>query len=210
MYLLGNLQGIFVIPLMYIFKRPVHKFEVLAFMIALVGIVCLFVLPAGGRVDKKDDGVLLNVVLMLSSFASLSMFMLNKALMKNRAIIHVGLFNLFTALAFILFALIFEDTSLDQNPAKGIFGWVVHNDQFKLIVELGLFATFLGSGIGYIMLTKFFCTMAIMNLLLFESILATLWGWLTGVDKAPSIYTILTLIIFVAAIMMANIGTKKR
>lgn len=104
-------------------RRPVHKYEALGFLIALIGVVCIIVLPSGGRRDKRNGGILLDIALLLSSLASLALFSLNKSLMKGRVVVHLILLNLFTTGIFCMLALIVEDASLDSHPQKGLFGW---------------------------------------------------------------------------------------
>lgn len=181
-FTLSNLHGIMAVPILFMTRKEVHRYELVGLIAGIIGTVLLFIDPDVDRVDGQDSHVWPDFVLLLSNAAALPLFALNRSLMQRRFLSHLFIMNVITMLAFTLAAVVIEGANLSMNKSTGVFGWTQNDDQFKMIILLGFGATFWGTAVGYTLIMRFWSPVVAMNMLLLEPILAQIYGVAFDVD----------------------------
>lgn len=209
-FTLSNLHGLLVVPLLYLSKKEVHRFELAGFLIGAIGVTLMLVDPEVLRADGIETSHFTDLILLASNFAALPMFVLTKSLIRKRLLSHLFLINVLTMLIFCLCAVLLEGASMDSNPHKGLFGWSSYGDQFTVVILFGLGATFWGSAVGYTLIMRFWSPITCMNLLMMEPIAAQIYGLAAGIDDWPAHLTILGVFVIILGLFLANKGLELR
>ena len=157
---------------MYYKHKDIHKFEFQGAVVAIVGVLFMFLDPSARKVGHLSGNMGVDFALLFSNVPAALYFALNKSLMRDRLIPHLALMNLITCFGFIFLSVLVENSTFSTNPEHGIFGWLRTELQFKTIIYYGFFGTFWGSSVGYLIIMKFYSPLICMNTLLFEPIIA--------------------------------------
>ena len=112
-------------PIMFLTKREIHKFEIMGFFLALVACIITVIDPSAHRVGQKySTNVRVDLSLIPWNIPAVIYFALNKSLMRNGIVPHLLLMNLITCFGFVILSIMFENAHMTLNPKNGIFGWL--------------------------------------------------------------------------------------
>lgn len=207
-----NLHGVFLVPILVMAGRAIHRHEMLGGLIAMIGAFLLLLDPDAQRVGQRSStnfGV--DLTLIISNIPATLFFAMSKSLMRDRIVIHLLLMNLFTAFLFTMLCLVCSidgrPITISQHPTHGIFGWTRDDLAFQSIALYGFLGTFWGSSVGYLLVMKFFSPQILMSSLMFEALLAQPMGYMFGIDHFPGPISVFGMVVCALGVAFLNYGT---
>ena len=163
-YCLTNLHGFFFFVMVLKFKDGVNKQEKMIVGLMILGVILMVCDPWSYRVDAisvhngkqyKKSQVMTDLLMIASNVVTAMFFMLNKVLIKDRAVKHFMILSFLIMLVTTVLAVMYDDAQLDFSPNKGLFGWLDSKLAFTTLFLNGFVATFLGT-FGPILCMQFF------------------------------------------------------
>ena len=164
---LGTLNGPLTIIGSVIFCKPVSKYEIIGTLI-IIGAAFLIILdPTATRVGDNEPNILADLVCLNASLALAFFFKLSEVLNQYLELyLIVYCQNILMMIMFITLALTEEDVDFSFTD-KGLFGFLQPDNFVEVFVLYGILSGFMACA-GYLIATKFFNPLVVMNSLLIE------------------------------------------
>jgi len=211
-YLFSTVNGVFYIFLMYAMCVKPICIELVGVVFVVVGCVCLYFDGSAEREDGVKAELIDYAITLACSFCGALFFFFSHSVIKQVPM--AILFVLMSIYGFILSVITakalnskIEIFSLDET--WGCFGFVNSEWIVYCIFVWGLLSMYPGY-YGYIIAMMFFPPQVSSSGLLFEPILAQIFGIAFKVDKLPGVLSYIGAVIDLIGIFLINKGDQKR
>lgn len=212
-HVLFSSTGVYILLISLITFRPVHKFEILGYMIFAIGIFITITDPVARKAEGGTHPIMGDLIAFIGAGFGAVVGLLSHT---NCQIFHplallMQMFFFITLLQLAIFPFL-QDNPLyySFDIAEGAFGWMVNLKAFIYLETVVVPVTSILGNIGFLKCFQYWPTEIVSVILLFEPIVCEIMAVLLGQDDIPGIHTLLGILIIGFGLFLASYGAKEK